>query len=207
MTYRVKRISVPNEPVQPARPVSNAARGRQISNGYTGILSQAEQIASTYGPGIIVRRWLATSVDYCVILVLLLVPGFLLIGLLKLVGAYPLPMSGPTFIVLNLFQIFLLCLGLLYFPLLEGLTGRTIGKRLLGIMVVDQDLRPPGMRKATVRTLFRLLETNPFLGGALVAGVTVLLSTKRQRLGDMAARTFVLRIRDMEEYRQRYNLT
>ena len=79
----------------------------------------------------------------------------------------------------------------LYYILLEGYLGQTVGKMLLGIKVVrEDDGEVPGVGGATIRTLLRLVDG---LFDYLVAFITVLISGKNQRLGDMAAHTLVVR--------------
>src|SRR5262249_31409832 len=90
-----------------------------------------------------------------------------------------------------------LLLIVLYYPLLEGLFGKTLGKLLCGLKVVDARGAAPGIGKAVVRTLVRFFEINPLMMGGLPAGIAVLASKKRQRLGDMAAGTFVLKTEDL----------
>ncbi len=79
----------------------------------------------------------------------------------------------------------------LYYILLEGYLGQTVGKMLLGIKVVrEDDGEVPGLGGATIRTLLRIVD------GILsysVAFITVLISGKNQRFGDMAAHTLVVR--------------
>jgi uncharacterized RDD family membrane protein YckC len=80
---------------------------------------------------------------------------------------------------------------LAYFVLLEGLLGQTLGKLATGIKVVAEATgQAPGIAVAAIRTLLRLIDG---LFCYAVAFVTVLVSVKRQRLGDMAARTLVVR--------------
>ena len=80
---------------------------------------------------------------------------------------------------------------LLYYILLEGFTGRTLGKLVTGIRVVDAVTGDrPGPWAATVRTLLRLIDG---LLGYLVGMIVVAGSARRRRLGDMAARTLVVR--------------
>ena len=69
--------------------------------------------------------------------------------------------------------------------------GQTLGKRVFGLRVVDaQGLR---LRPAQV-VLRNLLRSVDFLPGAYLVGATAcLLSSKSQRLGDLAANTVVLR--------------
>ena len=79
----------------------------------------------------------------------------------------------------------------LYYVLLEGYLGQTLGKMLLGIKVVREDNdEVPGLGAAFIRTLFRLVDG---LFSYLVAFIAVLISGKNQRLGDMAAHTLVVR--------------
>lgn len=87
---------------------------------------------------------------------------------------------------------YLLFVGL-YYVLLEGLTGRTVGKLVTGIRVVDERTGgTPGIGAALLRTVLRLIDS---FGGYLLAWVVVLCSSRRRRLGDMAARTLVVRSR------------
>ena len=79
----------------------------------------------------------------------------------------------------------------LYYVLLEGYLGQTVGKMLLGIKVVrEDDGEVPGLGAAFIRTLLRLIDG---LFSYLVAFISVLISGKNQRLGDMAAHTLVVR--------------
>ena len=78
-----------------------------------------------------------------------------------------------------------------YFAIMEGYYGQTLGKMALGIKVVrEADGQPPGGRAAVLRTLMRIVDS---IGSYLVAFVTALVSDKNQRLGDMVAKTLVVR--------------
>ena len=82
-------------------------------------------------------------------------------------------------------------LVVLYYVLMEGYLGQTVGKMLTGIKVIREDGGGvPGFGAATVRTLLRIVDG---LFSYLVAFVTVLISGRNQRLGDMAAHTLVVR--------------
>lgn len=70
-------------------------------------------------------------------------------------------------------------------------SGRTPGKRLAGLRVVKADGRPVDFRASTVRNLLRVIDILP--SAYLVAIVTVFLTKKNQRLGDLAAGTLVMR--------------
>jgi uncharacterized RDD family membrane protein YckC len=89
-------------------------------------------------------------------------------------------------------------LSLLYGILTEWLwRGQTIGKRLLGLRVVEANglrLRPS---QIVIRNLLRFVDLLP--GLYLVGGVSCILSARRQRLGDIAASTIVIRIPERRE--------
>lgn len=71
--------------------------------------------------------------------------------------------------------------------------GRTLGKRWTGIRVVDRNGGPVRFVASAVRNLLRIIDILP---GFYLLGTIVLLVTKRnQRLGDLAAGTFVIRER------------
>jgi len=78
-----------------------------------------------------------------------------------------------------------------YFILLEAYAGWTVGKKVMGLKVVDIDGKRIGILKSLVRNLFRLVDGLPafnILGVVLIAS-----SANNQRLGDFAAKTFVIR--------------
>jgi uncharacterized RDD family membrane protein YckC len=78
-----------------------------------------------------------------------------------------------------------------YYVVMESVFGRTIGKMLTGIKVVDDTTGGrPGVLAAFVRTLFRLIDG---VGGYVVAFIVVVCSSRRRRIGDMCAHTLVVR--------------
>ncbi len=79
---------------------------------------------------------------------------------------------------------------LAYYVTLEGWFGQTAGKRITGIRVVDESGNRPGFLSALVRTLLRLIDG---ILAYFVAFVIVVNSSRRRRLGDMAAKTLVVR--------------
>ena len=88
----------------------------------------------------------------------------------------------------------------LYFVLGEGLWGRSVGKLIMGTVVVDGAGQTPGILKAVARTVLRIVEVNP-VSLCLPAGIAFAASTRRQRLGDMLARTYVVRAVDLKALR------
>jgi uncharacterized RDD family membrane protein YckC len=117
-------------------------------------------------------------------------------------GAVPLVFSA-TASELSLPLVFLVLLALnvvvtfAYFTLLEGRYGQTIGKKAVHIKVVrtgdwrgEGEGAPISYPQAAQRTIFRLLDGQLcYLVGALL----IWSPSKKQRLGDIAAHTVVVR--------------
>ena len=104
----------------------------------------------------------------------------------RLVGA---EIGGDAEVILPATVGFLAIFG--YPTLLETLTrGRTLGKIVARTRVVRTDGRPVTFSVVLVRNLVRLVDFLPGLYS--VGAVAILLSSKSQRLGDLAAGTLVL---------------
>lgn len=73
-------------------------------------------------------------------------------------------------------------------------SGQTVGKRLLGLRVIDEQGLQLQLSQVVLRNIMRLIDAPPPLL-YLIGGVTALVSRKGQRLGDMAANTIVVRER------------
>lgn len=79
----------------------------------------------------------------------------------------------------------------IYYSLLEGLKGQTVGKMALSIMVVGYDGKPIGIGRALVRNVLRMVDGFILY---LIGGILILATVKKQRLGDMAASDVVIKI-------------
>ena len=73
---------------------------------------------------------------------------------------------------------------------LQGLTGFTPGKLLLGLRAVGEDGRA-SVGRSLVRTVLWIVDVLPCF--ALLGFIVALTSTGHRRVGDMAAKTFVVR--------------
>jgi len=129
------------------------------------------------------QRWAALIVDLFLFILVLVTPGLVT----KVDSDVPLILAA-VFIPL-------------YFVVLEGRWGLTLGKLAAKIRIVDDQGAVPGYRRATVRTLLRVVEVNPILLGGLPAAIVVAMSEHRQRLGDMIAGTYVLTAADVARVR------
>lgn len=83
----------------------------------------------------------------------------------------------------------------LYHPILElAMAGNSPGKRYVGIAVVDENGAPPAATAILIRNVFRLIDGLPF---AYTLGlITVMLSRRQVRFGDMVAGTILVRRKD-----------
>lgn len=81
---------------------------------------------------------------------------------------------------------------LAYFFVCEGMTGQTLGKRLMRIRVVSADGSRATWGQVLGRTLLRIIDSLPVL---YIVGLITVFATgrgRRQRVGDLAARTLVV---------------
>lgn len=136
----------------------------------------------------LVRRWFGCWVDFLVLAALLFLPSVLtgsLTGGTAADSASTAPETGAAALIGVLAM-------LAYFPITEGLWGRSLGKLLSGTVVVTKTGAMPGVWRALLRTLLRLIEVNPFLLGGIPAAIFVAATSERRRLGDLLAGTYVV---------------
>ncbi len=99
-------------------------------------------------------------------------------------------LSAQWAVAIYVLVLFLLNWG--YFTLFEAFwNGRTPGKRVARIRVIQQSGRPIGLFESMARNLIRYVDQIPFF---YAVGVIAMFSTRQhQRLGDLAAGTLVVR--------------
>ncbi|MEE4578676.1 RDD family protein [Paenibacillus polymyxa] len=166
-----------------------AAREKYIRHGQNyGETNRMAEISKTYGSSILFRRWGATLFDFIFFII-----GYIcfFISVIQITDRWLLPLAIAS-------RCILIIAFFCYYLLLEGYTGYTLGKFVFRIKVVNGEGRPPGFLKSLIRTLLRLIDTNPLLMGSLPAGISVLVTASRQRIGDLAAGTYVVKVRDLE---------
>ena len=136
--------------------------------------------AQVVGP---IPRFFAFSIDLVIRSVVVMLLSIVSIPL----GAFGL---GGGFFLIVLFLI-----EWLYPVLFEVFwRGQTPGKRSLGISVINDDLTPVTLGPSLVRNLLRTVD---FLPMFYLAGLITMLSNRRfQRLGDLAAGTLVISVRE-----------
>lgn len=153
----------------------------------TGIVTP-EAVRLDFESANIPTRFLAMLVD-------LLIQGAVFVAVAGLgeaisngIGASLPVWLGATLVLL---LIFVVVWG--YPTTFETLRGRTPGKAALGLRVVTTEGAPIRFRHAAIRAAFGLLDFYLFFGG--VAVLSVLITKRQQRLGDLVAGTLVLRER------------
>src|SRR4051812_9371645 len=75
---------------------------------------------------------------------------------------------------------------------MQGITGKTPGKAMMGIQVVNAEGQPPGVGRAALRSILWIIDDFPYIIPLLTGFITALTSQRNQRVGDMVASTFVV---------------
>jgi uncharacterized RDD family membrane protein YckC len=88
--------------------------------------------------------------------------------------------------------IFYILIYFAYFIVFEALWSRTLGKYFQGLIVRKLDGDRCDWKAALIRTALRLIEINPILLGGIPAGLIIISSERKQRLGDILAGTVVV---------------
>lgn len=129
-------------------------------------------------------RIAASIIDVLILGLLLVLIAFGVFGLVDQVGN-PLLAIGIGWLVG-----LLLTIG--YFVAFEVFNeGRTPGKSMFSIRVLGIDGEPVEFGPSVVRNLLRLVDLFPAL--PVLGAISILVSDRNQRLGDLAARTIVVR--------------
>jgi len=119
-------------------------------------------------------------------LIAVFVDHLMAFGLMLLVVALT-PESLPIVKAIFFFVVYLA-----YFVVLEGLWSRTVGKFFQGLVVRKLDGTRCGWKAALIRSTLRIIEVNPLLLGGLPAGLMIIASKRKQRIGDLLAGTLVV---------------
>lgn len=154
-------------------------------------ITTTQNVSIEYEIGSLSDRILATVID-----LLILFGYFICIGVINSIISSPFEtVTWPIIVEL------ILILPAFFYPLLceTFLNGQTLGKRARKIRVIRVDGKQPGFGNYLMRWLLWLVEI-PFACG-IIAIITIVLNGKGQRLGDLAAGTAVIKIRENENIR------
>lgn len=126
------------------------------------------------------QRYLAAGLDY-------LLYALVFIFYIRAYGE-PNAEGGYTVHGIRALPVFLY--WVVYFPVIEGLWGRTLFKSVLRLRVIRKDDLPFGLVDALKRHVFDPVDLFFF---GLVGVLVMKSSPERQRIGDQIARTLVIR--------------
>ncbi len=134
-------------------------------------------------------RFIALLVDYLIWIPSILVLRKLFLIFLPGIGAFN-HRSAQWAFATYLFLLFLFNWG--YFTLFEAFwNGRTPGKRVARIRVIQRSGRAIGLFESMARNFIRYIDQIPFFYA--VGAITMFATRDHQRLGDLAAGTLVVR--------------
>ena len=139
-------------------------------------------------------RFIALLVDTLIWGAGMVVASLLFSFVLPGIGAFS-KLSAQWAVAIYVFLIFLFNWG--YFTLFEAFwNGRTPGKRLARIRVIQRSGRGIGLFESMARNFIRYIDQIP--GFYAVGVITMFVTAQHQRLGDLAAGTLVVRDREPE---------
>lgn len=158
------------------------------------VFETPENIRFGYDVADIGSRFLAILIDSMIqgVIFVLIFIGIALVGSQLSAVPLPRPINDALGIILIL-VLFLVQFG--YFLFLEiFMNGQTPGKRLFHLRVIRENGYPLSAIDSIIRNLVRIIDFFPFAYG--VGVITMFANKRAKRLGDFAAGTIVVKMRD-----------
>ena len=178
-----------------------------IETEETLIIETPERVPLAFALASIGNRFLAVAIDHFIQFFTIFVVAWAFLSISGFGetldgegGAYTFFQEMPKWsIALMIILLFLIFAG--YFIFFEWLwNGQTPGKRLLKLRVIREDGRPITLWEAMARNLLRIFDTFPgfILPIYSIGLITIFMSRRDQRVGDVFAGTVVIRERSDE---------
>ena len=168
-----------------------------LANEEVLVIETPERVPLHFALASIGNRFLACAIDHAIqllTLLLIILAGFALASMTNWENKIE---SAPKWVyAVMILLAFLIFAG--YFAFFEWLwSGQTPGKRWMKLRVIREDGRPITFWEASVRNLIRTLDMMPapFYSIGLIS---VFVTSRDQRVGDMVAGTVVVREREAE---------
>ena len=168
-----------------------------IASEETLVIETPERVPLHFALASIGNRFLACAIDHAIQGLALALIGLAAIILANVSSVWDVYDSAPKWVyAVTILLVFLTLSG--YFAFFEWIwSGQTPGKRWLKLRVIREDGRPITFWEACVRNLLRSLDMMPapFYSIGLIS---VFVTTRDQRIGDMVAGSVVVREREAE---------
>jgi uncharacterized RDD family membrane protein YckC len=156
-------------------------------------IQTTQNVALSFTPASVGDRILAHFIDWVIFIAWFLIFALVYSGMGSSLS------SGKIGIVV--FFVFMLLPVMLYDLLFEAfMNGQSLGKRAMNIRVLALDGTTPTLGAYIMRWMFRLVDTGIF--GSMVALIVAAVNGKGQRLGDIAAGTAVVKLKQMVSLEQ-----
>ena len=168
-----------------------------VANEETLIIETPERVPLHFALASIGNRFLACAVDHGLQFFAMVLVGlvFLWTGYAESLGNGAAEMP-KWLLAAVIILVFVLWAG--YFAIFEWVwNGQTPGKRMLRLRVIREDGRPVTIWEAAARNLLRIFDMMPFPFYS-IGLVSVFMSSRDQRIGDLVAGTVVVREREAQ---------
>lgn len=133
------------------------------------------------------RRFAAFAIDFSLFYLPFIIAGVLMSG--KFLEHSSFNMASPEYLLSAGLRWIGWLVFMVYMALAEGLWGRTLGKKLMRLRVVREDLTRCGIGWAALRNVLRILDGMFYYA---IGGIVFAHTDKFQRVGDLAAKTVVV---------------
>jgi uncharacterized RDD family membrane protein YckC len=124
------------------------------------------------------ERLLSITIDFLIYYIIFIL-------FIKFFGKYDSQTNSEVVTGFPAFILFLIAIFL--HPLSEAFSGQTIGKRLIGIKVVNEKFKHIKVSQAFIRFFLAFIDLIFLIGIIILA-----TNNKRQRIGDLVAKTLVI---------------
>ena len=172
----------------------STANATAISTEETLIIETPERVPLHFALASIGNRFLACAFDHTLQTLAMLVLYYLFEWLIGSLSAGGMEGASRWATVVRVIVGFVIWSS--YFILFEwAWNGQTPGKRWLKLRVIREDGRPITFWEAAVRNLVRIFDIIPFYSIGLIS---IFVSPRDQRVGDLVAGTVVVRERETE---------
>jgi uncharacterized RDD family membrane protein YckC len=142
----------------------------------------------------VVSRAIAVIIDHVLLLIataIIAIPFGLSTAMFSMMANFANPLAAMSNAALwATFGVIALIVWILYFAYFESKSGQTIGKKLVNIKVTREGGEKLTLEEALLRTILRIIDG---LALYLLGFIVVLVSEKKQRLGDIVAKTIVVK--------------